>query len=57
MAVPVKASTLADVLATAKAQADAYNKLSPEEREAQDKKTAGLLKELGPNGPAVFFIR
>lgn len=54
--VPLKATSISEMVASAKAKADAFEKLSPEERAAKIKETRELLAKLGPDGPTAIVI-
>ena len=55
-AIPLKETKLSDLLASIKAKVEARAKLTPEQRAEQDKATALILKELGPDGPTVLIV-
>lgn len=50
---PIKALTINDVIARAKAKAIEYDKLSDEEKKKRDEETRKILQKLGPGLVAI----
>ena len=52
----LKAHTFEEVLESAKRKQEEIDAMSPEEREAMERRTEEILKKFGGCGPSVFMV-
>lgn len=56
-AIPIKATSIAEMLASARANAEEFEKLTPQERAKKLRETADILSKLGSDAPTVIVVK